>query len=220
MFSPCQNHRMSCTPSKRFRQFRLEHVSSSSRIRSKWHTRLTYRFFLKKCCFFTLIDSDWFAAGIAILGKDSVETVKAIRPWITHDVTLTAQNSVAFKAGKMTHMPGPAFRFRALVRQDELNRPSSSREKISIRRQNPIMGSFVRTVPHRKQRNEVSKFPRDVVHKRDDRRDKSRSNRRAIRGKRCMRNSPDANNGLVRPWKPWRPYHRRPSILCTAPFQS
>jgi hypothetical protein len=67
-----------------------------------------------------LIDSDWFSASVAILGKDGVETVEAIRSRIAHDVTLTAQNSIAFKTGKMTHVPGSTFRFRTLVRQNQL----------------------------------------------------------------------------------------------------
>lgn len=69
-----------------------------------------------------MIDSDWFAASVAILGKDGVETVEAIGSRVAHDVTLAAQDSVAFKAGKVAHVPGPAFRFRALVRQNQLSR--------------------------------------------------------------------------------------------------
>ena len=73
--------------------------------------------------------------------------------------------------------------------------------------------------PHRRQRNGVSGFRHDDVHNRAGRLDKSRSNQRAILCRRCSWNSPDANSGLARLWKPWRPYHRLPSVPCTVSFQ-
>ena len=70
---------------------------------------------------FTLIDPDWFAASVAILGKDGVEAVQAIGSRIAHYVALAAQDAIAFKTGKVAHVPGPAFRFCTLVRQNQLN---------------------------------------------------------------------------------------------------
>lgn len=67
-----------------------------------------------------MVDSDGFTAGVAIFGKDGVETVEAVRSRIAHDVTLTTQHAVTFEAGKMAHMPRPTLRFRAFIGQNEL----------------------------------------------------------------------------------------------------
>jgi hypothetical protein len=97
-----------------------------------------------------LIDSDWFAASVAILGKDGVETVEAIGSRVAHDVTLAAQDSVAFKAGKVAHVPGPAFRFRALVRQNQLSRrKSENRDDLIVQERSNLIG----LLPRRKRRN-------------------------------------------------------------------
>jgi hypothetical protein len=97
-----------------------------------------------------LIDSDWFAASVAILGKDGVETVEAIGSRVAHDVTLPAQDSVAFKAGKVAHVPGPAFRFRALVRQNQLSRRKSEiRDDLIVQERSNLIG----LLPRRKRRN-------------------------------------------------------------------
>lgn len=97
-----------------------------------------------------MIDSDWFAASVAILGKDGVETVEAIGSRVAHDVTLAAQDSVAFKAGKVAHVPGPAFRFRALVRQNQLSRRKSEiRDDLIVQERSNLIG----LLPRRKRRN-------------------------------------------------------------------
>lgn len=97
-----------------------------------------------------MIDSDWFAASVAILGKDGVETVEAIGSRVAHDVTLAAQDSVAFKAGKVAHVPGPAFRFRALVRQNQLSRrKSENRDDLIVQERSNLIG----LLPRRKRRN-------------------------------------------------------------------
>ena len=69
-----------------------------------------------------MIHADGFAAGVAILGKHAVETGEAVGSALPHDVALAAQVPVALEAGKVLHVPGPALRLGALVREDDLNR--------------------------------------------------------------------------------------------------
>lgn len=60
------------------------------------------------------------AARVAVLGEQAVETLQAVRPAVPHDVPLAAQLLVAFQTREVLHVPRAAFRFRALVGQDDL----------------------------------------------------------------------------------------------------
>lgn len=67
-----------------------------------------------------LINTDRFTAGIAVLGEEGIEAVKAEGATITHDVPLTPQLAVTFEAGKMTHVPRLSLCLCALVGKDDL----------------------------------------------------------------------------------------------------
>lgn len=67
-----------------------------------------------------MIHADRVSARIAILGKQAVETLQTVRTAVSHDVPLTSQLLVAFQAREVFHVPSTTFRFRALVRQDDL----------------------------------------------------------------------------------------------------
>ena len=66
-----------------------------------------------------LIDADRFATRVAILGEHAVETGEAIRPAVTHNVTLTAELQVTFVTGKVFHVPSASLGLGALVRKDD-----------------------------------------------------------------------------------------------------
>ena len=67
----------------------------------------------------TLIHADCFATSITIFGKHAVETAQAVRSAFSHDVALPTQLAVALKAGKMGHVPSPAFGLGALVGKND-----------------------------------------------------------------------------------------------------
>ena len=67
-----------------------------------------------------MVNADGFATGITVLGEHAVEAGEAVGPPLPHDVPLAAQVLVALEAGKVLHVPGPALRLSALVREDDL----------------------------------------------------------------------------------------------------
>ena len=67
-----------------------------------------------------MIDADGLAASVAIFREDGVKAVEAVRSRVSHDVALAAQHPVALETGKVTHVPRPTLRLRALVSQDQL----------------------------------------------------------------------------------------------------
>ena len=67
-----------------------------------------------------LVDPDGLATGVAILSKHAVKAGEAVRPAISHDVPLPTQLQVAFKAGKVLHVPGTTFSLSALIGEDDL----------------------------------------------------------------------------------------------------
>ncbi len=64
--------------------------------------------------------TDVFTAGLTVLRVQRLEATAAIRPTILHDVPLTTQDSLAFKAGKVLHMPMTTLCFCALIRKNNL----------------------------------------------------------------------------------------------------
>ena len=67
-----------------------------------------------------MIDADGFAAGVAVLGEDGVETVEAVGTGVARDVALAAQHAVALETGEVAHVPRPALGLGALVGQNQL----------------------------------------------------------------------------------------------------
>ena len=68
----------------------------------------------------TLIHPDGFPAGVAVLSEHAVEAGEAVRTALSHDVSLTAQVSVALEASEVFHVPGSALGFSALVGENYL----------------------------------------------------------------------------------------------------
>jgi len=69
-----------------------------------------------------LVHPDGLPAVVAVLGEHRVEAVQTVRFALAHDVPLAAQLLVALVAGEVVHVPRPALRLRALVRQDDLRK--------------------------------------------------------------------------------------------------
>lgn len=68
----------------------------------------------------SLVHADRLPAVVAVLREHRVEAVEAVGLAVPHYVPLAAQLLVAFVAGEVVHVPGPALRFCALVGQDDL----------------------------------------------------------------------------------------------------
>lgn len=64
--------------------------------------------------------TDVFAAGLTVFRVQRLEATAAIGPTILHDVPLTTQDGLAFKAGKVLHMPVTTLCLCALVRKNYL----------------------------------------------------------------------------------------------------
>ena len=76
----------------------------------------------KNCKSFTLINANNFSAGITVFGEHAVDTGEAVGSSLPHDVALAPQLPVAFKAGKVKHVPGTALSLGTLVGQNDLKR--------------------------------------------------------------------------------------------------
>lgn len=68
----------------------------------------------------SLIHTDRFPTRIAVFGEHSIEAVQAKGPPIPHYVPLAPELSLAFGTREVFHVPGPSFRFRTLVGEDNL----------------------------------------------------------------------------------------------------
>lgn len=64
--------------------------------------------------------TDVFAAGLAVFCVQRLEAAAAVRLTVFHDVPLTTQNGLAFKAGKVLHVPVTTFCFGAFVGENNL----------------------------------------------------------------------------------------------------
>lgn len=60
--------------------------------------------------------TDVLSAGIAVLGVQRLVAGTAVRPALSHDVALTAECRLAFKAAEVPHVPVASLRLGALIR--------------------------------------------------------------------------------------------------------
>ena len=67
-----------------------------------------------------MIHPDGFSAGVTILGEHAVKASEAVRPALPHDVALAPEEVVTLETGEVLHVPRPALRLSALVREDDL----------------------------------------------------------------------------------------------------
>ena len=67
-----------------------------------------------------MVHPDGLPAGVAVLSEHAVEAGEAVRTSLSHDVSLTAQVSVALEASEVFHVPGSALGFSALVGENYL----------------------------------------------------------------------------------------------------
>lgn len=64
--------------------------------------------------------TDVFGAGLTVFRVQRLKATAAEGPTILHDVPLTTQDGLAFKAGKVLHMPVTTLCLCALVRKNNL----------------------------------------------------------------------------------------------------
>jgi hypothetical protein len=73
----------------------------------------------------TLVNTNTLTTALAVLGVEPFEAGAAVRPALTHNVSLPAEIRVAFVAREMLHVPASTFGFRAFIREDDLEMAQS-----------------------------------------------------------------------------------------------